>query len=133
MVEDTRRRSAEIILDSLVAHRATRHAAWIQNFLAKSDVDLSDGGTIKKRHMKHTQETKHRAMLLVFGNEFLFEAKSTMTNSPDFWSVGHLATKTLTSSLSWKTEVCGTTTRGNAVPRDAVLQTIVNFRMRSHR
>ena len=56
--------------------------------------------------MKHTPETKQRAMLLDFWNEFSFVAKSTMTNSRDFWSVGHLVTKTLTSSLSWKTEVC---------------------------
>ena len=44
----------------------------------------------------------------------MFAAKSTMTNSPDFWSVGHLVTKTLTSSLSWKTEMCGFTVRGNS-------------------
>ena len=81
--------------------------------------------------MKHTPETKHRAMLLDFWNEFL--AKSTMTNSPDFWSVGHLVTKTLTSSLSWKTEVCVTTVRGNTVPKDAVMQTSMNFRVRSRR
>ena len=80
----------------------------------KRDVDLSDGGIIKTRHMKHTQVTKHRAMLWDFWNEFLFAAKSTMTNSPDFWSVWHLVTKTLPSSLSWKTEVCGKTVRGNS-------------------
>ena len=33
--------------------------------------------------MKHTLETKHRAMLLDCWNEFLFVAESTMTNSPD--------------------------------------------------
>ena len=57
--------------------------------------------------MKHTPKTKHRAMLLDFWYEFLFETKSTMTNSPDFWSDGHLVTKT----HSWKTEVCVTTVR----------------------
>ena len=83
MVEDARRGGVEIILDHPVAQWAVRHPEWIQNFLVKSDVDLSDGGTIKKsRHMKHTQVTKHRAMLLDFWNEFLFTA--TMTNSPDF-------------------------------------------------
>ena len=80
--------------------------------------------------MKHTPETKHRAMFLDFGNEFLFAAKSTKTNSPDFWSVGHLVTKTLTSSLSWKTEVCGTKVRENTVTKDAVKQTFMNFRIR---
>ena len=38
-----------------------------------------------------------------------------MANSPGFWSVGHLVTKRLTSSLPWKTEVCGKTVRGNTV------------------
>ena len=47
MVEDARRRGVEIILDHPVAPWAVRHAEWIQNFLAKSDVDLRDGGTIK--------------------------------------------------------------------------------------
>ena len=84
-----------------------RHVEWIQNFFAKSEVDLSDGGTVKKSLlMKHTPETKHRAMFLDYWNELLFAAKSTMTNSPDFWLLGHLVTKTLTSSLSWKTDVC---------------------------
>ena len=54
-----------------------------------------------------------------------------MIHSPEFWSVGHLVTKTQTSRLSWKTQVCGTTVRENAVPKDAVLQTIMNFSMRS--
>ena len=63
------------------------------------------------RLMTHTLETKHRAMLLDSWSESLFVAKSTMRNSPDFWSVGHSVTETLTSSLSWKTEVCVTTVR----------------------
>ena len=112
---------------------AVRHAEWIQNFFAKSDADLSDGGTIKTRHVKHTLVTKHRAMLLDFWNEYLFAAKSTMTHSPDFWSVGHLVTKTLTSSLSWKTEVCGKTVRGNTVSKDVVMHTFMNIRVRSQR
>ena len=130
MVEDARRRGIEIVLDHPVAQWAVRHARWTQKFLVMSDVDLSDGGTIKK-NMKHTHETKHRAMLLEYRIEFLFAAESTMTNSPDFWSVGHLVTKTLTSSLSWKTEVCLTTVRRNTVPKDAVLQTFMNIRMSS--
>ena len=50
-------------------------------------------------HMKHTKETKHRAMLLDVWNEFLFAAKSTMTNNQHFWLVGHFVTKMQTSSL----------------------------------
>ena len=45
MVEDARRCGVEIILDRPVAQLALTHAEWIQNFLVKSDVDLSDGGT----------------------------------------------------------------------------------------
>ena len=133
MIEDARRRGVELIFDHPVAQWAVRHAEWIQNFFVKSDVGLSVGGTKKTRHLKHTPETNRRAMLLDFWNEFLFVAKSTMTHCPDFWSVGQLVTKTLTSSLSWKTEVCGTTVRGNTVPKDAVMQTFANFRMRSQR
>ena len=87
MVEDARRSGVEIILDHPVTQWAVRHAEWIENFLVK--------GGLKK----HTPETKHRAMLLDFWNEFLFVAKSTMANSPDFWSVGHLVKKTPTPSL----------------------------------
>ena len=55
MVEDARRRSAEIILDHPVAQWAVRQAEWIQNFLVKSDVDTSGGGTIKiTPHEAHT-------------------------------------------------------------------------------
>ena len=47
MDEDARRLSAEIILDHPAAQWAVRQAEWIQNFLVKSDVDLSGGGRIK--------------------------------------------------------------------------------------
>ena len=47
MVEDARRCGVEIILDHPVAQWAVRHAEWIQNFFVKSDVELSDGGTIQ--------------------------------------------------------------------------------------
>ena len=74
-----------------------RHAEWIQNFFVKRDVDLSGGGTFfffkkKKLHMKYTQETKRRAVLLNFWNEFLIATKTTVTNSPDFlvgWALWH--------------------------------------------
>ena len=85
MVEDARRRGAEIILDHLVARWAVRRAEWIPNFFVQGDVDLSGGGTIKIRpHEAHTGDID-RAMLLDFGNESSFETKSTMTNSPDSW------------------------------------------------
>ena len=56
---------AEIILDHPVAQWALRHAEWIQNFLAKSDVDLSGGGTIKVT--PHEAHTGHRAPSNVAG------------------------------------------------------------------
>ena len=133
MVEDAKRCGVDIILDHPVAQWAVRYDEWIQHVLVESGVDLSGGGTKKSRVMKHIPETKHRATLLDSWNEFLFEAKSTMTNSSDFWLVGHLVKKTLTSSLSWKTEVCVTTVRGNSVPKDAVMQTSMNFRVRTQR
>ena len=72
-----------------------RHAEWIQNFLIKSDVEVSGSGTIKiTPHDAHTGDK---------------------APSNDFWSVGHVVTKTLTSSLSLKTEVCVTTVRGHTV------------------
>ena len=92
MVENARRRGAEIILDHPVAQWAVTHARWIQNFLVKSDVDLSGGGTIKiTPHDAHTG-AKHRAMFVDSWNEFLSETKSTMTKHPKFlvgWSLGH--------------------------------------------
>ena len=39
MVEDARRRGAEIILDHLVAQLAVKHAEWVENFFVKSDVN----------------------------------------------------------------------------------------------
>ena len=52
-VEDARRRGAEIMLDHPVAQWAVRHAAWIQSFPVKSDVDLS-GGVINKNHSRRS-------------------------------------------------------------------------------
>ena len=57
----------------------------------------------KSHHMKHTQETKHRAMLLDSWNEFLSEAKSTVTRDK--------------------------IVRGSTVLQDKVSQTITNFRV----
>ena len=67
-----------------------RHAERIQNFLAKSEVDLSGGG--KSLLMKRTQGTKHRAILIDFWSEFLFENKINDDKQPRFlvgWSLGH--------------------------------------------
>ena len=61
LVEDARSRGTEIILDHPVAQWAVRHAEWIQNFLVKSDVDLSGGGTIKiTPHKAHTGDKAPR-------------------------------------------------------------------------
>ena len=55
MVEDARRRGAEIMLDHPVVRWAVRRVEWIRNFLVLSDVDLSGGGTIKiTPHEAHT-------------------------------------------------------------------------------
>ena len=77
--------------------------------------------------MKHTQDTKGWAMLLISWNEFLFSVKSATTNNPDILSFGHLVTRIPTSSLSWKTEIRGTTIRGSTVPKDVVLQNDQEF------
>ena len=50
MIEDARRRRAQIILDRPVAQWAARHAEWIQNFLVKSDTDLS---AVTRRQHSH--------------------------------------------------------------------------------
>ena len=56
-VEDTRRQGTEIMLDHPVAQWAVRHAEWIRNFLVKSDIELSGGGTIQiTPHGAHTGE-----------------------------------------------------------------------------
>ena len=83
LVEDARRRSTEITLDHPVAQWAVRHAEWIQNFLVKSRCRLDRRWNNKNHQMKRTQGTEHRAMLLDFWSEFLFETNLTMTNSPD--------------------------------------------------
>ena len=55
LVEDSRRRGTEIILDHLVAQWAVRHDEWVKNFLLKSRIDLRGGGTIKiTPHEAHT-------------------------------------------------------------------------------
>ena len=81
MDEDARRLSAEIILDHPAAQWAVRQAEWIQNFLVKSDVDLSGGGRIKiTPHDAHTGNSTEQCCW-----------------NPDFWLVGRLVTKMQTS------------------------------------
>ena len=106
---------------------------WIQNFFVKSDVDWSGNGTLENTPHE-TQETKHKAMLLDFWNEFFVHSKINDHKQPSFlvgWALGHKDADIIT--LIWKTEVCVFTVRGNTVPRDAMQQTIMNFRMRSRR
>ena len=58
VIEDAGRCGVEIILDHPVAQWAVRHAEGIQNFLVKSDVDLSDGGTNRNHPDEaHTGDT----------------------------------------------------------------------------
>ena len=85
-------------------------------------LELSGGGKVEIT--PHGAQTKHRTMLLDSWNEFRFAEKSSVTNKPDYWSVERLQA----SPLLWKTEVCGTTARGNTAPKDAV-QMIIIFRM----
>ena len=72
---------------------AVRNAEGIQKFLVKSDVDLSDGGTIKITLCEAHTGDKHRAMLLGFWNEFLFKQNQrSISGRLDTWH------KTLASS-----------------------------------
>ena len=71
MVEDTRRRGVEIFLKHPVVQWAVRRAGWIRNFFAKSDVDLSGGGTINITLHEAHRGTKHRAMSQGSWNGFL--------------------------------------------------------------
>ena len=92
MVEDARRRGAEIILGHPVAQWAVRHAEWIQNFLVKSDVDLSGGGTIKiTPHEAHTGDNAP-SNVAGFVQRFLVRNKINDDKQPRFlegWSLGH--------------------------------------------
>ena len=92
MIEDARRRGAEIILGHPVAQWAVRHAEWIQNFLVKSDVDLSGGGTIKiTPHEAHTGD-KAPSNVAGFVQRFLVRNKINDDKQPRFlegWSLGH--------------------------------------------
>ena len=88
----------------------------------------------QKNHSLHKVHTRNQAPSIDVGLlERVLVRSKISDDKPDFWLGGHLVTKTQTSSLSRKTEVCGTTVRSNTVPMDAVLQTIMNFRMRSER
>ena len=119
-VEDARRCGVEVILDHPAAQWAVRHAEWIQNFIVKSDVGLSGSGTIKiTLREAHTGDKSTEQCCWILG--------------PSSCSQWHLLTQPLTSSLSWKTEVCGITVRRNTVLRDAVQQPIMKFRVRSQR
>ena len=86
-VEDARRRGFQIILDHPV-----RHAEWIQNFLAKSDVDLSGGGTTKTTpHDAHTRD-KAPSNVAGFLERILVRNKNNDDKKLRFlvsWSLGH--------------------------------------------
>ena len=92
MVEDARRRGAEITLDRPVAQWAVRHAEWIHNFLVKSDVDLSGGGTIRiTPHEAHTGD-KAPSNVAGFLERILVRNKINDDRQPRFlvgWSLGH--------------------------------------------
>ena len=47
LVEDSRRNGIEVIMDHPVTQWAVRHAEWVQNYLVKSDFELSTGGVVK--------------------------------------------------------------------------------------
>ena len=92
MVEDTRRRKVEIILDHPVAQWAVRHAEWIQNFLAKSDLELCDGRTIKiTPHEAHTGD-KASNNVAGFLERMLVKSRQNQNKQPGFlvgWALGH--------------------------------------------
>ena len=112
--------------------RTPRHGVK-KNFFVKGDVDLSDGGTLKfTPHEAHTRD-KAPSNVVGFLERVIVRSKINDVEQSRFWSVGHLVAKTLTSSLSWKTEVCVATFHGNTVPKDAVMPTCMKFRVRSQR
>ena len=80
-----RRCGVEIILDHPVAQWAVRHAGWIQSILVKSDVDLSEGGTIKKNtpHEAHTRD-KAPSNVVGFLERVLFRSKINDDKQPRF-------------------------------------------------
>ena len=91
LIEDARRCGVEIILDD-VAQWAVRHAELIQNFLGKSDVVLSDGGTIKLT--PHEALTRDQAPSNVVGflERVLVRSKINDDKQPRFlvrWTLGH--------------------------------------------
>ena len=91
MVEDASRCGVEIILDHPVAQWAVRHAEWIQNFLVKSDVDLSDGGTKITPHEAHTGD-KSPSNVVGFLERVLVRSKINDDKQPKFlvgWALGH--------------------------------------------
>ena len=82
-----------IILDHLVAQWAARHAEWIQNFLVKSDVDLSDGGTTKiTPHEAHTGD-QAPSNVVGFLERVLFRSKINDDKQPTFLVGGALCYK----------------------------------------
>ena len=92
MVEDARRCGVETIRDHPIAQWAVRHAKWIQNFLVKSDVDLSDGGTQQiTPHEAHTGD-KAQSNVVGFLERVPFRSKSNDDKQPRFlvgWALGH--------------------------------------------
>ena len=93
VVEDARRCGVEIILDHPVAQWAVRHAEWVQNFFVKSDVSLSDGGTIKITPREaHTGDKKAPSDVVGFLERVFVRSKINDDKQPRFlvgWALGH--------------------------------------------
>ena len=82
--------------------------------------------------MKHTQETKAPNNVVGFLERVLVRSKINDHEQPRClvgWALGHKDGDIITLME----EVCGTTVRGSTVPKDAVLQMIMNFTMLSER
>ena len=91
LVEDARRRGAGIMLGRPVARCAVRHAE-IQNFLVKSDVDLSGGGTIKITPREVHTRDKAPSNVVGFLERVLVRNKINDDKQSRFlvgWSLGH--------------------------------------------
>ena len=134
IVEDARRRGVEIILDHLVAQRAVRSAEWIQNFFVQSDVDLSEGGTKKITPYGAHSGDKAPSNVVGFLERVLVRIKINDDKQPRFlvgWALGHKDADVVTLMED------GSVRKKRFVEiqyrKDAVMQTFMNFRMRSQR
>ena len=108
LVEEARRRGTDIMLDHPVAQWAVGHAEWIQNFLLKSEKDLSGGGTIKiTPHEAHTGD-KAPSNVVGFLERVLVRNRINDEKEPRFltgWLLGHKRCRHHHTHGRWNCEI----------------------------